>query len=85
MAIPPELQGVIAQLRSQHAELADVSDEQILMMLQQAQSQAAAGGSIQDLDKMSAEDCGALGEQLFYAGRWDECQRCFLAQLEKAE
>ena len=81
MPIPPEAQAMIAELRTQHAELAGMSDEQILRMLQQAQSQATAGGSVQELDKMSANDCIGLGEKLLHAGRWDEAERCFFAAL----
>ena len=85
MNLPPELQAMIAELRSQHAELAGVSDEQILVVLQRAQSRAAAKSSVEDLDEMAAEECGALGEQLLHAGRWDEGERCFFAALEKAK
>lgn len=89
MEIPAEIKAAIAELRSQHAELAALSDEQILMMVQQAQTQAgqapAAGGALPDLESMSANKCGVLGEQLLHAGRWDEAERCFFAGLEKAE
>ena len=76
---------MIAQLRAKHTELAGVSDEQILTMLEQARSQPPAQGSVQDLDKMGANECGVLGEQLLQTGRWDEAERCFLAALEKSE
>ena len=85
MNLPPEIQDLIAQLRSEHPQLEGVPDEQILMMLQQAQSQAAAGSSVEDLEKMSAHECGVLGERLIHAGRWEEAERCFFAQLQKGE
>ena len=37
----------------------------------------------QDLDKMLAHECGALGERLSAAGRWKEAKWCFFTQLEK--
>jgi tetratricopeptide (TPR) repeat protein len=39
----------------------------------------------QELDKMSAHECGVLGQQLLHAGNWDEAERCFFAILEKGE
>ena len=51
MNIPAEVQALLKELRSRYPELADVADEHILDMLQQAQ--AGMASDIEDLDQMS--------------------------------
>ncbi|QDT25118.1 hypothetical protein Enr10x_04120 [Gimesia panareensis] len=82
MNLLPEIQAMISKLRMQLPDLAGASDEQILMMIQRAQLKVATNLSAQDLDKMSAEECGVMGAQHLESGNWDEAKRCFVAVFE---
>ena len=85
MPISNEIKAVIDQVRAQHPQLAALSDEQILHLMMRAQQQAAGDLSDDDIDRMTAEECGVRGEQLLNVGRWDEAERFLFAQLKKAE
>jgi tetratricopeptide (TPR) repeat protein len=78
---------------------ANMSDDDITVLLQQADLALEHGkpmrfvvprpgkaqGSVArpDPSTMSAQECGAHGEQLLVEGRWSEAERYFLAQLDK--
>jgi tetratricopeptide (TPR) repeat protein len=89
MAIPAEIKAQIDMLRQAHRQLRNLSDEQLIEMIQKQamllqKVQGAALGAA-DMEKMSAQECGAIGQQLLQLGRWQEAERWFLAALEKAE
>ena len=99
---PSDLNQQILKVRQDNPELtADMSDEDIALLLQQADLTVELGKSmtfhVQRPDKtketldqpdpavMSAHECGVYGEKLLLAGQWFEAERFFLSQLEKAK
>ena len=86
MPIPPELQQMIAQVRQQYPQLAQLPDEQVAQLILEAmQAQQAAPDSEADLETISAEDLISIGEYLRDTGRWEEAEKYFFEAMENAE
>jgi len=87
MAIPPELQQIIAQAKQRMPQLAHLPDEVVAQLILQAMQEQQAGppAGSQDLASMSAEELTRAGEQLRNVGRWQEAERYFLQAMENAE
>jgi tetratricopeptide (TPR) repeat protein len=78
--VPPEAQAKIRQFRTDNPEIAvSMSDAEIAAHLIQTELTRL----LDNLDNMSASECGALGEELMISGLTQEAERFFRAQLEK--
>lgn len=78
---PPEAQAKIRQFRADNSEIsANMSDAEIAAHLVQSELTRL----IDNLDNMSASECGAHGEELLTSGLTQEAERFFRAQFEKS-
>jgi tetratricopeptide (TPR) repeat protein len=78
---PPEAQAQIRQFRADNSEIsANMSDAEIAAHLIQSELTRF----IDNLDNMSASECGALGEELLTSGLTREAEQFFRAQFEKS-
>jgi tetratricopeptide (TPR) repeat protein len=87
MAIPPELQKIVAQAKRQYPQLAHLPDEVVAQMISEAMQEQQAGplAGSEELEKMSAKELNLMGQRLLNMGRWDEAERYFLCAVERAE
>ncbi|MCP4696841.1 MAG: tetratricopeptide repeat protein [Gammaproteobacteria bacterium] len=86
MSIPKENQArLLAMLRRQQPEFRTVPDETVLLLLEQVMQPRAAAPEEADMESMSAEECGAMGERLLNKGRSQEGEKWLFAAREKAE
>lgn len=78
---PPEAQAKIRQFRADNSEISpNMSDAEIAAHLIQSELTRL----IDNLDNMSASECGAHGEELLTSGLMQEAERFFRAQFEKS-
>ena len=90
MAIPPEIQLLIAQVKQQYPQLAHLPDEVVAQMILQAlreqqQSQTRIPTDEEELKRLPLEQIGAIGERMMNTGRWDEAEKVLFIGLQKAE
>ena len=88
MEISTEIKAQLNLLRQVHPEILGWSDEQLMALIQQAMQEETehdATPGEADMARMSAEECGAMGQQLLQQGRWQEAEWWLFAGLKKAE
>ncbi len=89
MAIPPEIQELIPQVRRQFPQLAAAPDEVVAIFIQQAiesqKSNLQTPHTDEELNAMHPQQLGAIGEQMLNIGRWGDAEKYFSKALENAE
>ena len=86
MAIPPELQQLIARTKQDMPQLAHLPDETVAQLILQTMQkrQTEPPASDEELRNISPEQLGTIGEQMMNIGRWDEAEKYFFRALENA-
>ncbi|MCP4696789.1 MAG: hypothetical protein GY862_08060 [Gammaproteobacteria bacterium] len=80
---------LLAMFRNSTRNYKVVPDERLLQQIgqqiAQAMKQQASAPKDADMENMSAEECGAMGDHLQKHGRWQEAEKWLLTALEKSE
>lgn len=88
MEIPAQAKAQLAALREARQELGDVSNDQLLGMIQSAMQAQTAQADLPDeaeIGKMSAADLATRAEGLLNVGQWDEAEKVLGLAVERAE
>ncbi|MEI7868412.1 MAG: tetratricopeptide repeat protein [Candidatus Methylumidiphilus sp.] len=86
--IPEEIKAQLNLLRQADPEFQSLSDKQLMLLIQQAMEMEATQANVPDkasIERLSAEECGAIGNQLLELGRWQEAESWIINALEKSE